>query len=226
LRRLSFTMIELLVVIAIISILLAILIPGTMSARERARVVKACTELRQIAIALEGYTFENSGKVPPGRTYCESEKQNHWCDLPSELVASRWLPAGRRGSFLSSTIEDEFNRGHTYKYMSPGWGFHNNGVVPKSIWVPDDFPKDNPLSPAYKLKGKTYDNVTVPVNSDGQVIPCPVAWVVWSLGPHYDENQGSPELAPVARRAWYRGWGTRGVIPIIRMKEGEQIAWP
>jgi prepilin-type N-terminal cleavage/methylation domain-containing protein len=222
-RTNGFTLIELLVVVAIIAILIALLLPSLQSAREQAMVVRASVELRQIGDALEGYGEENHGRFPPARTYCEMNKQEHWCELPLELVQSHWLPMGDQDSMLSAKVEDIFQPGHTYKYMAPGWGFHNNAWMPKSLWVPDAFPRDDSNADPSTQAGKAYDDVSRPLDDSGSVIPSPVRWVVYSVGPRYNPDEGLPDRYPVSRRTWYRGYGTRGVIPRIRLTDGMQI---
>jgi type II secretory pathway pseudopilin PulG len=224
-RRTAFGLMELLVVIAILALLVAIIIPLTGASREQARVVKACAELRNIGLAMEAYTNQHRGRTPPGRTYCDSQKADEWSDLPEELVQQRWLPAGSPDGRISSAVEDVFNPDHTYKYMAPGWGYHNGGVVPKGLWIPDDFPRDDANADPKTLPGKVYDNVSRPAPARGQPKPSPVKWVVWSLGPRYDAKEGSPLHAPIPRSSWYHGLGTRGVIPRIGPADGEQIAW-
>lgn len=223
--RAAFTLIELLVVIAIIALLVGIIVPLAGSSREQARVVKARAELRSIGLALEAYARTNHEHVPPGRTYCNSGKAEEWSDLPTELVSQRWLPAGSADGRLSSAVEDEFNPEHTYKYMAPGWGYHNGAVVPKSLWVPDGFPRDDAGANPQALPGRVYDNVSLPASSSGssgKPPPCPVKWAVWSLGPRYDPLIGSPLHAPIPRNTWYHGPGTKGVIPRICPLDGEQ----
>ena len=66
-RSRAFTIVELLVVVAIMTLLLAMLLPGLAAARERAAVIKAIAELRQVVDALEGYGGENHGRFPPQR---------------------------------------------------------------------------------------------------------------------------------------------------------------
>lgn len=224
-RSRAFTIVELLVVVAIMSLLLAMLLPGLAAARERAAVIKTIAELRQIVDALEGYGGENHGRFPPQRTYCDTEKLHHWCDLPVELVDGRWLPRPAPGTLLSTVMEDVFNPGHTYKYVAPGWGYHNNGAVLKTLWVPDDFPRDDPGADGDTLAGDVYDDVTRPIGDNGEVIRSPVSWVVYSVGPRYDENERLPKRFPVARRSWYKGFGTRGVIPWIKDRDGFQLCW-
>ncbi len=64
--RRGFTLIELLVVIAILAILAALLLPALASAREKSRRIACLSNLRQIGIAVHGYSAENNGRIPYG----------------------------------------------------------------------------------------------------------------------------------------------------------------
>lgn len=74
-HRAAFTLVELLVVIGIISLLIAILLPALLRAREAANTVRCASNLRQIGIILRQYANDNRQQLPnlgwPGvvRTY-------------------------------------------------------------------------------------------------------------------------------------------------------------
>jgi len=70
-RRVGFTLIELLVVIAIIAGLIAIIFPAFGKARERSKMTKCASNLRQIGIGFSSYLRE-SGDVYPFASYMPS----------------------------------------------------------------------------------------------------------------------------------------------------------
>jgi prepilin-type N-terminal cleavage/methylation domain-containing protein/prepilin-type processing-associated H-X9-DG protein len=66
-RRRGFTLVELLVVIGIIAVLVGILLPATMGAREQARRVQCGANLHNIAAALRIYANDSRGALPAHR---------------------------------------------------------------------------------------------------------------------------------------------------------------
>ncbi|MCG3180902.1 MAG: hypothetical protein BIFFINMI_03266 [Phycisphaerae bacterium] len=220
-RRHGFTLIELMVTVAVLALLMGILLPSLSAAREAARVTTVRCELRKAADALENYGLDNRDRWPPMRTSCDAWNLADSGQLPVELARGRYLPAGDEGSSVACGLPDRYSPGHAYKYACPGPGFHNDAPVNKSLFVPDAFPHD--ACDGGEPAGAIYNNATRPRSDAGEVIPCPVAWVVYSVGPRYDATADVDPYGPVARRSWYRGFGTGGLIALIRCRDGRFV---
>lgn len=63
-NRTGFTLIELLVVVAIIALLMAILLPSLVRARQRAIVVSCLSNIRQVGLVFHAYAHEYGQKFP------------------------------------------------------------------------------------------------------------------------------------------------------------------
>jgi prepilin-type processing-associated H-X9-DG protein/prepilin-type N-terminal cleavage/methylation domain-containing protein len=63
-HRDAFTLVELLVVIGIIALLIGVLLPALIKARESAKQVQCLSNMRQLATAMISYTEENNGRFP------------------------------------------------------------------------------------------------------------------------------------------------------------------
>jgi prepilin-type N-terminal cleavage/methylation domain-containing protein len=204
----AFTLIELLVVISIIALLMGILLPVIGRARLQAKVVAVNAELREIAMALEAYSFDNDDKYPPTRVDCMLG--GHFYQLPVELVDGGYLPAPPADTFMAAGIEDRFNRGYTYKYRSVGQLIYNRTVVMQDgsyLWVPDGFPDNE------EEDGDNYYSLK----------ESPVSWVVYSEGPKFDLNDMKESNYPVPKQTWYDPKNGKGVIVRMRLKNGVQI---
>ena len=77
-RNTAFTLIELLVVVAIIALLIAILLPALGKAREKAKLAKCLSNLRQIGLAAFMYQGENNGYFPMGSGTKEHPEDFVW----------------------------------------------------------------------------------------------------------------------------------------------------
>ena len=74
----GFTLIELLVVIAIIGILSSVVLASLNSARDKARVARAASDLRQIVNALALYQSNNNGNYPCFDHSWDDTKEKVW----------------------------------------------------------------------------------------------------------------------------------------------------
>jgi prepilin-type N-terminal cleavage/methylation domain-containing protein len=216
--RRGFTLIELLVVIAVIALLLGMLVPSLMAAKERARVAVAHGELDGIAKALVLYASESRGTCPPGQADCNPDMLAHAYQLPAELATGGYLPGG---ADVRTPVgaRDAFQRDQTYKYIAPGDLIVNRRPVRQAgrVWVPDGFPSGETWSgPLSAEGGATYND---PDES-------PVRWAVWSVGPRPDSPRSRSPRAPVSRRTWYRTYGDGGVIAHVQLAGGRIVASP
>lgn len=229
----GFTLVELLVVISIIALLMGILIPSLSKAREQAKITVVDTELRQIGLALEVY-FENNQKYPPTQADCGmGSLDSHMYQLPRALIKGKYLPAAHKTEAMSSTIQDKFHRGHTYKYRGVGEVIYDrnkiDGGLFSQLWIPDNFPQDSSID---INKGQWYPTKDEMIRYEGcksrYALNSPVSWVVFSLGPKFSlewlEEQLSYESRyPVPKELWYTHKQRRGFIVRMRLKNGSQI---
>lgn len=204
----AFTLIELLVVTAVVALVMGILLPALGRARLQAKVVAVNAELQAIGMALEAYSFDNDDAYPPTRVDCRLG--GHFYQLPVELAEGKYLPRPGEDTFMSTGMEDRFNRGYTYKYRSVGTLLYNRTVVVRngaSLWIPDGFP-DNEHE-----EGRDYAD---PRES-------PVSWVLYSEGPRFDLSRMKQLKYPVPTSTWYSPQTRQGVIVRMRLANGRQI---
>lgn len=210
----AFTLIEILVVVSILALLIAILLPVLGLARLQAKVVAVNAELNQIGLALEMYMMDNekhspgsTQNHPPTRVNCMI-KDNYY-QLPEELVKEKYLPEPKEGSWQGAGMEDRFNRGFSYKYTAVGDLIVNLGTTRKNqLWIPDGFPIHDSND-----EGKWYTNPRT----------APVTWVIYSIGPKFDEYEMKKMHYPVPKQTWYDPKKHKGVITRMRLKKGRHI---
>lgn len=208
-REGGFTLVEFLAVFAVIAVLTGLAVGQLSRMRERALVARVYSDLRQVEVALEQYALDHR-RYPPVRVSCNTDQREHWCELPRELAEGGYLPPGRNPT-LSTWMEDPFNPGHTYKYVSPGPYLMNGDPMPDgfAVYIPDDFPL------CRSSNGRYYSNADAPL-----------AWAVWSLGPRPSKEKALHSRAPVAAFTWYTKTGDNGVIARIAPRDGGTFQTP
>lgn len=229
----GFTLIEILVVIAIIAMLMGILMPTASRAREQAKVTAVNMELRHIGLALDIY-FDDNRKFPPTQADCMTGLlTDHLYQLPKVLITGHYLPSMPHEEAMSSSIEDRFNRGHTYKYRSVGEVIVDRNKIDKYIWakmwIPEGFPT---ISSVAKDEGRwrpdPNESSRFMENHSLFALTSPVSWVIFSLGPRFssdwlEEKLGADSRYPVPKQLWYTPKERKGFVVRMRLKNGTQI---
>jgi prepilin-type N-terminal cleavage/methylation domain-containing protein len=219
-QKSGFTLVELLTVIAVISLLLAILMPVLSRAREQAKVLVVNAELYNIALALEAYAMDHKNVYPPAHADCNGDvARTQWWSLPVELANQLYLPKGTVktsvGTVQFSRIEDKFNAGCTYKYVSVGTCVDNSGTPFKQyLQIAPGFP--NAQADKYIFTGSTSEFYCDPKTS-------PVTWCLFSLGPKYKNGTNIQDGFPVSRQFWYSVKKRGGIIIRTRLLDGRHI---
>ena len=149
-KKNAFTLIELLVVIAIIALLLGILLPSLMTAKEQARGVYCRNNMKQMCLAAASYTLDNDDYYPIA----------HYTKTVSQPVASANLFNGLH--FSAASTDERSQEIVTYSYC---WDFTTikNGdvkeTIPGTLWQGETIGKVQQC-PSYKgsdnWKGNSY----------------------------------------------------------------------
>jgi prepilin-type N-terminal cleavage/methylation domain-containing protein len=204
----AFSLVELLIVIACIAILMAMLIPTMARARLQAKVVVVNAELSKIAMSLEAYGLDNKGKFPPTRADCNPDTREHWWALPQELVTQGYMTGGKAGDVTYASANDRFNPGHSYKYVAVGPRFDYFGTpTVQYLRVSARFPAAD----------------DEPFVMYGDPETSPIKWMIFSLGPEFDEKSLTLEGFPVARKFWYSPKTAIGLITWLRLKNEQHM---
>lgn len=130
-RQNAFTLIELLVVISIIALLISILLPALSAAREAGKSAACLSNLRQISIALVGYSADHQDWLPAS-----------YGGLLNKVYTGGWVGTNKKfngalEAYISASPGDDPTQGRTYNdfYWCPSSTVPWNGTDdPKSTY--------------------------------------------------------------------------------------------
>lgn len=74
----AFTLIEILVTIAVIAMLLAILMPALLAAKQKSKQILCLSNLRQLVVATTAYTQDNDSSLPLAASDIFTENKHRW----------------------------------------------------------------------------------------------------------------------------------------------------
>ncbi len=114
-RAYGFTLVELLVVISIIGLVLSLMLPAVMSAREASRATHCKNNLRQIGVGLAN--FESARGRYPGSFAGVSGSPISPTKPASSYSPSSWIAADLGGQALANKVETE----QTAPPFDPNW---------------------------------------------------------------------------------------------------------
>ena len=109
-RGVAFTLVELLVVIAIVGILASLLLPGLVTAKERARRAVCANNLRQLGLALQFYGGDHAERLPGGQSDNENPDDEHVPILSTRTYRLMIQYAGTSNVLDCPGVESPFRR--------------------------------------------------------------------------------------------------------------------
>jgi prepilin-type processing-associated H-X9-DG protein/prepilin-type N-terminal cleavage/methylation domain-containing protein len=173
-ERAAFTLVELLVVIGIIAVLIALLLPALLKAREQAKSVTCMSNMRQIGIAVHQYAGASRDSIVPATVLNEVQPRAYLESWASVLAAQRLLnlttvaniddPAPSEPSVVRcpNNVAQVVNN---YYFSSPTSGFGDG------LWRCQSFQLGGGyVDVGYGINGSTGTN-TDPTDADASNLP-------------------------------------------------------
>ncbi len=149
-KQKKFTLIELLVVIAIIAILAAMLLPALGKARETAKRISCCSNLKQVSLTMIQYAGDNDGYFPPrayrsclyscqgGSFYAFKTASNYAEDYVKNYKIWYCPSSGRNAEYYWNRNQLDYIYTPRCEYERVNGGFSNYSSLSEKIVKPSE----------------------------------------------------------------------------------------
>ena len=231
----AFSLIELLLVVGIISILAAIGLLNFAGTTSRAKVARAVSDMRTIAVGLEGYAADhNDYPMNNFAPFANLDIEPNYHHIPTGYAITPWQITTPI-AYLTTRPVDPFkilphgNYGYyfpKYRLQIPHYAYYK--IIPKPIWVSIEFPPDSdqfyssaPSFIAVHSKATTSSlTVSGPDSANRGALLKYGAWMQFSVGPdtipwhqHRDFRAPGDPINFLKQPPKYLPWGYSFDVP-------------
>ena len=187
-RAAAFTLVELLVVIGIIAVLIGVLLPSLVKARQQGNAIKCKSNLHQICIAFESYLADYHGQGFIGQILAQGTSpagglvSTHWAYLQTNTATP---PATSYVYDVTGGWITKYMRGNLKGYVCPSFTPDDNYVMQPTqavtgygVFGTQGYKMTQVSNPAETLEAADAANILVAAGSSSAYVEFPAATLI------------------------------------------------